>query len=134
MLFRSSQQVREVIDNSRKNFQDKDLRNDYIYNEIREKVAKGWSGAEGQLVPGVKNIDLISSDEHLLSLLRDGLKFRDRPKAKSAGNSIAALTNRKAGGNIPSPRDEVSSLQEKARAGDRKAQDNLLYAKMNAMR
>ena len=84
-----SQQVQSVLENNRKNFQDKELKNSVIYNEVREKVAKGWSGAQGQLVPGIKNIDLISSDEHLMSLLRDGLKFRDRPVTKSAGSSIA---------------------------------------------
>jgi len=131
-----SQQVKEVIEASRNAFKDKDLRNDYIYNEIREKVSKGWTAAEGQLVPGIKNIDLISSDEHLLSLIRDGLRYRDRPKTKSAGSSIAALTNRKGTSSIPSGRggDEITNLQEKAKAGDRNAQNNLLLAKMNAMR
>ena len=128
------QQVQEVLENSRKSFQDKELRNEYVYNEIREKVAKGWAGAEGQLVPGIKNIDLIASDEHLMSLVRDGLKYRDKPKAKSAGSSMAALTTRRSGSTISAGKDEMSSLQEKARAGDKKAQDNLLVAKMNALR
>jgi hypothetical protein len=105
-----------------------------VYNEIREKVAKEWEGAKKQLVPGIDNIDLISSDEHILSLLRDGIKYRDRPKAKSAGSSIAALTGKRAGTTIATPKDELTSLQEKARAGDKKAQDNLLVAKMNALR
>ena len=130
-----SQQVNEILDSNRKAFRDKDLRNEYIYNEVREKVARGWSGAQGQLVPGIKNIDLISSDEHILSLIRDGLKYRDRPKTKSAGSSIAALTNRKGSTSInTNQKDELSSLQEKAKAGDRNAQENLLVAKMNAMR
>ena len=60
------EQVREVIENSRKAFKDKELRNEYVFNEIREKVATGWEGAHRQLVPGVDNIDLISSDEHFL--------------------------------------------------------------------
>ena len=72
------QQVAEVLESSRKSFKDKELRNQYVYNEIREKVAKGWEGAKKQLVPGIDNIDLISSDEHLVSLLRDGLKYRDQ--------------------------------------------------------
>lgn len=127
-------QVAEVLDNNRKNFKDKELRNQYVYNEIREKVSKDWAGAKNQLVPGVDNIDLISSDEHVLSLIRDGLKYRDRPKAKSSGSSIAALTSRRAGTTIATPKDEIQSLQEKARAGDKKAQDNLLVAKMNALR
>ena len=128
------QQVAEVLDSSRKSFKDKELRNQYVYNEIRDKVAKGWEGAKKQLVPGIDNIDLISSDEHLVSLLRDGLKYRDRPKAKSAGGSIAALTSKRTNSTIQPQKDELSSLQDKARSGDRKAQDNLLVAKMNALR
>jgi hypothetical protein len=128
------QQVAEVLETSRKSFKDKELRNQYVYNEIREKVAKGWEGAKKQLVPGIDNIDLISSDEHLVSLLRDGLKYRDRPKAKSAGGSIAALTSKRSNSTITPQKDELSSLQDKARSGDKKAQDNLLVAKMNALR
>ena len=128
-------QVQQVLEDSRRNFKDKELRNQYVYNEIRDKVADGWEGARRQLVPGVDNIDLISSDEHLLGLLRDGLKYRDRPKTKSAGSSIAALTQRKTGTAINvRGRDDLSDLQEKARAGDRIAQDNLLVAKMRALR
>jgi len=130
-----SQQVQGILETNRKAFKDKELRNEYVYNEIREKVSKGWAGAEGQLIPGIKNIDLISSDEHLMSLVRDGLKYRDRPKAKSAGSSIAALTTpRRSGNTIDAGKDRMTSLQEQARAGDKKAQDNLLVAKMNAMR
>lgn len=130
-----AEQVRGILESNRKAFKDKELRNEYVYNEIRDKVAKGWDGAKGQLVPGITNIDLISSDEHLMSLVRDGLKYRDRPKTKSAGSSIAALTTPKRSGNsIEAGKDRLTSLQEQARAGDKKAQDNLLVAKMNAMR
>lgn len=130
------QQVSEVLANSRKNFQDKELRNEYVYNEIRDKVAKGWAGASGQLVPGIKNIDLIASDEHLMSLVRDGLKYRDKPKAKSAGSSIAALTTKRTGSPLAnsSAGDEISNLRKQARAGDQKAADNLLVAQMRALR
>jgi len=130
-----SQQVREQLENNRKAFQDKELRNSAIYDEVREKISKNWSGAKGQLVPGIDNLDLVSADEHILSLLRDGLKYRDRPKAKSAGGSIAALTTRTGTTRIQSnAKGELEQLQEKAKAGDRKAADNLLLAKMNAMR
>ena len=129
------QQVQEFIDTNRKNFQDKELRNSYVFNEVREKVSKDWAGARGQIVPGIENIDLISADEHILSLLRDGLKYRDRPKTKSAGGSIAALTNRKAGTAMPSgAADNESNLREKARSGDKKAADNLLVARLQNMR
>ena len=131
-----SNQVREILDNNRKGFQDKELRNAAIYDEVREKVAKGLSSAKNQLVPGVDNIDLVTSDEHILSLIRDGLKYRDRPKAKAAGSSIAALTTRKTAGSINPGRqqDQVSSLREKAKSGDKKAADNLLLAHMAAIR
>ena len=129
------QQVAEVLENSRKGFKDKELRNHVIYNEIREKVANGWDGAKRQLVPGIDNIDLITSDEHLLSLVRDGLKYRDRPKAKGSGASIAALTQKRGGSSIASRQgNDMSDLQAKAKAGDRNAQDNLLVAKMQALR
>ena len=132
------QQVQEVLENNRKNFQDKELRNSYVYNEIRDKVAKGWEGAKRQLVPGVDNIDLISSDEHLLALVRDGLKYRDRPKGKSAGGSIAVLTNRKAGTAMPSGNsDNESNLREKAKGRGKEATqaaDNLLVARLQNMR
>ena len=132
------QQVQEVLENNRKNFKDKELRNQYVYNEIREKVAKDWDGARRQLVAGVDNIDLISSDEHLLALVRDGLKYRDRPKTKSAGGSIAALTNRKAGTAMPSGnQDQESNLREKAKGRGKEATqaaDNLLVARLQSLR
>ena len=129
------QQVSHVLENNRKNFQDKELRNEYVFKEIREKVSKNWADAEGELIPGVKNIDLISSDEHIMGLLRDGLKFRDKPGVKSAGASIAALQGRR-GTNVQG-RDqdqEISSLRDRAKSGDKKAADNLLMAQLNRLR
>jgi ribosomal protein S16 len=128
-------QVNDILENNRKNFKDKDLKNSYVYNEIRDKVSKDWSGAKAQLVPGVDNIDLISSDEHILSLLRDGLKYRDRPKAKSSGASIAALTNTKARTAMPSgEKNQIEDLRKQARGGDKKAADNLLMAQLRSIR
>ena len=71
-----------------------------------------------------------------MSLVRDGLKYRDRPKTRSAGGSIAALTNRKSSSNLPSPKstDTFGDLREKARGGDTKAADNLLMQQLNALR
>jgi hypothetical protein len=129
-------QVNEVLENNRKGFKDKELRNRAIYEEVREKVAEGWDGAKNQLVPGISNIDLISADEHVLSLLRDGLRYRNKPQAKQAGSSIAALTTRRAGTQISADRgqDEITSLRKQARGGDMKAADNLLMAQMKALR
>lgn len=129
------EQVREVIENSRKAFKDKELRNEYVFKEIRDKVAKDWDGAHRQLVPGVDNIDLISSDEHLLSLIRDGLKYRDKPASKSAGGSIAALTTKRGTQLTAKSGDEdIGRLREQAKSGDKKAADNLLVAQLSRLR
>jgi len=132
-----SQQVATTLEQRRQGFQDKELKNQYVFNEIREKVSKVWKEAKGQIVPGINNIDLISSDESLLSLVRDGLKYREKPSTKSAGSSIAALSNKKTNG-VANAKTQgqanLQQLQEQANKGDRKAQDNLLVAKLNAMR
>lgn len=132
-----SQQVAQTLDRQRQSFQDKELRNTYVFNEIREKVSKNWKGANEQLVPGIANIDLISSDEALLSLVRDGLKYREKPSSKSAGSSIAALTSKKTN-SVANAKTQgqanLQDLQERANKGDKKAQENLLVAKLNAMR
>jgi len=129
-----SQQVNEVLSNSRRNFTDKELKNEYIYNEIRDKMTKLWPSAKGQIVPGVPNIDLISSDEALLSLVRDGLRYRDKPNAKSAGSSFATLTQRKGSSTQKNQDDGISKLREQAKGGDKKAADNLLVAQLSRLR
>ena len=129
------QQVSEILETNRKGFTDKELKNEYVYNELRDKIAKTWKSSNNELVPGVKNIDLISSDEALLSLVRDGLKFRDKPQARSAGSSFAQTAGRKGmSGNGRGSEDSISSLREKAKAGDKKAGDNLLMAQLNKLR
>lgn len=129
------QQVTERLEQNRKAFSDKELKNEYVYNELREKVAKIWPDAHGEIIPGVANIDLISSDENLLGLIRDGLKYRGKPTTKSAGSSIAALTSRR--GSTPSNRDQsdgMNKLREQAKAGDKKAGDNLLMQRLSQIR
>ena len=129
------QQVSHVLENNRKNFQDKELRNQYVFQEIRDKVARDWRDAEGELIPGVRNIDLVSSDEHIMGLLRDGLKFRDRPGVKSAGASLAALQGRRTTSvNGRDPEQDISALRDRAKSGDKKAADNLLMAQLNRLR
>ena len=131
------QQVQQTLDQNRKSFKDKELRNEYVFNELREKVSKNWQAANNQLVPGVSNIDLISADEHILSLIRDGLKYREKPQTKPAGSSIAALTSKKTNAVANAKTQgqaDLQRLQEQANKGDRKAQDNLLVAKLQAMR
>ena len=129
------QQVTERLEQNRKGFTDKELRNEYVYNELRDKVAKIWPDAHGEIIPGVRNIDLISSDENLLSLVRDGLKYRGKPTTKSAGSSIAALTSRR--GSTQTTRDQsegMNRLREQAKAGDKKAGDNLLMQRLTQIR
>ena len=131
------QQVAEVLENNRKQFKDKELRNEYVYNELREKLSKNWAGSSTELIPGIKNIDLISSDETLFGLIRDGLKYRDRPATKQAGNSIAALTKRGSSNtntNTRGSEDSIAQLREQAKGGDRKAADNLLMAQLSKLR
>jgi len=129
------QQVSQRLDDSRKQFQDKELKNEYVFNEIRDKVSKLWPHAKQEIIPGVPNIDLISSDEALLSLVRDGLRYRDKPSAKSAGSSMAALTSRKGSSSTgKSNGDDLNKLREQAKAGDKKAADNLLVAQLQRIR
>lgn len=135
--FRSirSQQVSQALEKSRKSFTDKELKNEYVYNEIRDKLNKYWPNAQDESIPGIKNIDLISSDEKLLSLIRDGLRYRDKPATKSAGSSMAALTQRRgSSSNNRSGGDDISKLREQAKSGDKKAADNLLVAQLQRIR
>ena len=133
------QQVANILDQSRKAFKDKDLKNEYVYNELRDKLSKQWDNANGETLPGIKNLDLVTSDEHILGLIRDGLKYRDRPTAKQAGTSIAALT-RKSGVNTntaKAPGAELDSLREQAKKGGKegiRAADNLLMQRLTQIR
>jgi len=129
-----AQQVSQRLDQSRKSFQDKELKNDYVFKEVREKISKLWPHANQEMIPGVPNIDLISSDEALLSLVRDGLRYRDKPNAKSAGSSMAALTSRRGSSSAKGQDDSISKLREQAKSGDKKAADNLLVAQLQRLR
>lgn len=128
-------QVSERLDAARKSFQDKELRNEYVYNELRDKVSKVWPEARSEIIPGIANIDLISSDENLLALVRDGLKYRSKPTTKSAGSSMAVLTQRRGSStNNRSNEDGINKLREQAKAGDKKAGDNLLVQRLQQIR
>jgi hypothetical protein len=129
-----SQQVAQRLTEARQNFSDKELKNEYVYNELRDKVAKVWPHAKQEIIPGVPNIDLISSDENLLSLVRDGLKYRQKPNSKSAGSSLAQLTSRKGSSTQRGNDDNISKLREQAKSGDKKAADNLLVAQLQKIR
>jgi hypothetical protein len=130
-----SQQVSMGLENARKSFQDKELKNEYVFNELRDKLGKNWKHAKAEMVPGVPNIDLVASDEYLLGLIRDGLRYRDKPQTKSAGASIATLTQRKGSSNTQkSADDNIAKLREQANRGDKKAADNLLMAQLQKLR
>ena len=117
--------VQEQLEKARQSFSDKELSNKATFTDLREKLSKEWKGANGAFVPGVPNIDLVSSDEYLLGLIRDGMKFREGPKVRNAGGSLAAA-NRPAPKAKTSPDDKTSELQKKAQAGDKNAARDLL--------
>ena len=123
--------VQEQLEKARQSFSDKELSNKANFNELRDKLSKDWKGANGSFVPGVPNIDLVSSDEYLLGLIRDGMKFRDGPKVKNAGNSLAAAS-RPAARAKTSPEDQTAELQKKANAGDKKSAEALLATILSA--
>ena len=129
------QQVQSVLENNRKAFKDKELKNEYVYNELRSNITKIWPEARAELVPGIPNIDLISSDENLLSLVRDGMKYRNGPKTKTAGSSIAQLTMRRGSSTTgKNPSSDMAKLREQAKSGDKKAGDNLLMQRLSQIR
>jgi hypothetical protein len=126
-----SQYVQQQLDNARQSFTDKELANKANFNELRDKLSKDWKAASSSFVPGVPNIDLVSSDEYLLGLIRDGMKFREGPKVKNAGGSLAAATKIVAKAKT-APKDETSELQERANRGDKNAGRDLLAKMLSA--
>ena len=120
-----SELVKQQLEQARQSFSDKELANKAIFSELREKLSKDWKGASGSFVPGVQNIDLVSSDEYLLGLVRDGMKFREGPKVKNAGGSLAAASKPMARGKT-APEDKTVELQRKAQNGDKSAARDLL--------
>lgn len=123
-----AKEVQNILNETRQSFSDKELKNEYHYNELRERVSKDWKQANDELIPGVRNIDLVSSDEHILSLIRDGLKYRQGPKnIQNTGSSIAAATAGQRRQTSPQPA-KTQDLQERARSGDKTATRDLLSA------
>jgi hypothetical protein len=120
-----SEFVKQQIEQARQNFTDKELANKAVFTEIREKLAKDWKSAGNTFVPGVPNIDLVSGDEYLLGLIRDGMKFREGPKVKNAGGSLAAASKPMARSKT-APEDKTVELQRKAQSGDKNAARDLL--------
>jgi hypothetical protein len=123
--------VQETLEKARQSFTDKELSNKAIFGEIREKLSKDWKGSSGSFVPGVPNIDLVSSDEYLLGLIRDGMKFREGPKVKNAGGSLAAAS-RPVAKSKTAPENEVEKLQKQAKSGDKNAARDLLATMLAA--
>jgi len=123
--------VKQQLEQARQNFTDKELANKAVFTELREKLSKDWKGANGSFVPGVPNIDLVSSDEYLMGLVRDGMKFREGPKVKNAGGSLAAASKPMARGKT-APEDKSVELQRKAQSGDKGAARDLLATMLAA--
>ena len=126
-----SELVQRQLEQARQNFTDKELSNKANFSELREKLGKEWKGAQGSFVPGVQNIDLVSSDEYLLGLIRDGMKFREGPKVRNAGGSLAAASKPMARAKT-APDDKVTELQKKAQTGDKSAARDLLATMLAA--
>jgi hypothetical protein len=120
-----TQYVQGQLEQARQSFTDKELANKANFTELRDKLGKEWKGAKGSYIPGVQNIDLVSSDEYLLGLIRDGMKFRDGPKVRNAGGSLAATSKPTAKAKT-SPENQSEVLQKKANAGDKNAARDLL--------
>jgi len=123
--------VQESLEKARQSFTDKELSNKAVFTEIREKLSKDWKGASSSFVPGVPNIDLVSSDEYLLGLVRDGMKFREGPKVKNAGGSLAAASRPVAKAKT-APDNEMEKLQKQAKSGDKSAARDLLATMLAA--
>jgi hypothetical protein len=123
--------VKESLEQARQAFTDKELSNKALFTELRDKIGKEWKAASQSFVPGVPNIDLVSSDEYLLGLLRDGMKFREGPKIKNAGGSLAAA-NRPVAKSKTAPENEMEKLQSKAKTGDKGAARDLLATMLAA--
>ena len=93
-----------------------------------------FRSASNAYIPGVPNIDLVSSDEFLLGLIRDGMKFREGPKVvKNAGGSLAATTKAVSRAKT-APKDEATELQERAAKGDKNATRDLLAQQLAAFK
>ena len=123
--------VKEQIEQARQAFSDKELANKAHFTELREKLTKEWKGANGSFIPGVPNIDLVSSDEYLLGLIRDGMRFREGPKVKNAGGSLAAVG--KVTGKVKTSQPTATEeLQRKAEKGDKNATRDLLATMLAA--
>ena len=123
--------VQEQLEKARQSFADKELSNKAVFTELRDKLSKEWKGASGSFVPGVQNIDLLSSDEYILGLIRDGMKFREGPKVRNAGGSLAAVSKPVAKAKTV-PADKTEELQKKAASGDKGAQRDLLATMLAA--
>ena len=128
-----SQFVQEQLEQARQSFSDKELANKANFTELRDKLSKEWKGANGSYIPGVQNIDLLSSDEYILGLIRDGMKFREGPKVKNAGGSLAA-TSKPVARAKTSPTPPSQQLQERAAKGDKNAARDLLATMLQSNR
>jgi len=123
--------VQESLEKARQSFSDKELSNKANFTELRDKLGKDWKGASGSFVPGVPNIDLVSSDEYLMGLIRDGMKFREGPKIKNAGGSLAAASRPVAKAKT-APENDMEKLQKQAKTGDKNAARDLLATMLAA--
>ena len=130
-------QIKEALTENRNNFTDAELKNKYNFDQLREKIAKNWKCSKDELIPGVPNLDIVSADEQILSLIRDGLRYREKVPSKSSGASVAQIlkkTNSNANpnaGKLKPPTDSIEDLRERIKRGDKAASAKMfgLYLK-----
>jgi hypothetical protein len=132
-LAQDNDQQRLSVINAADKFSDKELANKANFTELRDKLSKDWKSANSSYIPGVPNIDLVSSDEYMMGLIRDGFKFREGPKVKNAGGSLAA-TSKPVARAKTSPTPPSQQLQERAAKGDKNAARDLLATMLAANR
>ena len=124
---RKAESIAKDLEEKRVSFEDKELKNKIIYNELSEKIAKEWPGATKEHIPGVPNLSIVMSDEKILSLIRDGLKYRAKPVAKQVGTSVA--TSIRNNGTTEKPKSQPKS--DAIRKGDKKASYDLFMQVIN---
>lgn len=113
---RKADSIAEEMEKARVSFEDKELKNKVIYEELTEKLIKEWPSAKKEQIPGIPNLSIIMSDEKILSLVRDGLKYRAKPNSKQVGSSVAATL--KEIGSTSKPKPKTIDKSAAIRKGD----------------
>lgn len=126
------EQVEKALTKNRSTFKDPELKNKFNFEQLREKIAKNWELSKEELIPGVPNLDIVSADEQILSLIRDGLRYREKVPSKTAGTSVAQVlkkvnANPKMAATSSKPQTgSLEDLRERAKNGDKQASAKIM--------